>query len=54
MQHESTLLQVLLDGIDLREVDAAWYRRQMCVVSQDPRLFSESITYNITYGLEGA
>ncbi len=43
-------LQVLLDGVPLTEVDASWYRGQIGVVAQDPRLFSNTITANITYG----
>ncbi|KXZ50367.1 hypothetical protein GPECTOR_16g540 [Gonium pectorale] len=39
-------------GHDLREVDAAWYRRQIGVVPQEPRLFSRSIAANIAYGME--
>jgi len=41
---------VLLDGVPLTEVDANWYRGQIGVVAQDPRLFSNTITANITYG----
>ena len=45
---------ILLDGeTDLREADAGWYRDQLGVVSQDPRLFSESIRENIAYGKDG-
>ena len=45
--------QVAICGVDLREVDAAWYRRRLGVVSQDPHLFSDSIARNIAYGAEG-
>ena len=45
--------QVLADGADLRTLDAQWLRSQLGVVSQDPRLFSESVTANIAYGLPG-
>lgn len=38
---------------DLRQVDAAWFRDQLGVVPQDPRLFSESIRENIAYGTHG-
>lgn len=43
-------LQVLIDGAPLDEVDAQWYRSQIGVVSQDPRLFSTTVAANITYG----
>eukprot|EP00891_Asterochloris_glomerata_P008581 jgi/Astpho2/8581/e_gw1.00126.12.1_t len=42
--------QVLIDGAPLDEVDAQWYRSQIGVVSQDPRLFSTTVAANITYG----
>jgi len=37
--------------VDLRDVDAAWFRARIGVVSQDPRLFSMTIRENIAYGL---
>lgn len=48
-----TLLQVLVDGVDLRELDAQWFRAQLGVVSQEPSLFSDSVASNICYGLPG-
>jgi len=44
---------MLADGADLRTLDALWLRSQLGVVSQDPRLFSESVAANIAYGLPG-
>lgn len=41
---------ILLDGIDLRELNISWLRRQIGVVSQDPVLFDMSIRDNIGYG----
>ena len=41
---------MLIDGHDLREVDASWFRSQMGVVSQDPRLFTADVAANISYG----
>lgn len=41
---------IRLDGVDLRELDPAWLRRQIGVVSQEPLLFSTSILDNIRYG----
>ena len=43
----------LQDDVDLRDIDAQWYRDQLGVVSQDPRLFSETISENIAYGKKG-
>jgi ATP-binding cassette subfamily B protein len=42
--------RVTLDGVDLRELDPAWLRRLVGVVSQEPVLFSTSIADNVRYG----
>jgi len=42
--------RVTLDGHDLRELDPAWLRRLVGVVSQEPVLFSCSIADNVRYG----
>jgi ABC-type multidrug transport system fused ATPase/permease subunit len=42
--------RVTLDGVDLRELDPAWLRRLVGVVSQEPVLFSTSIGDNVRYG----
>jgi ATP-binding cassette subfamily B protein len=42
--------RVTLDGVDLRELDPAWLRRLVGVVSQEPVLFSTSIAENVRYG----
>jgi len=42
--------RVTLDGADLRELDPAWLRRLVGVVSQEPVLFSTSIADNVRYG----
>ncbi|XVF34914.1 hypothetical protein REPUB_Repub18cG0099400 [Reevesia pubescens] len=41
---------VKVDGIDIRELDVQWYRRQMALVSQEPVLYSGSIRDNIVFG----
>ena len=46
--------QVLLDGVDIRELQVRWLRKQIGLVSQDPALFAMTIRENIRYGLEGA
>ena len=46
--------RVTLDGVDLRELDPSWLRRQVGVVSQEPVLFAASIRENIGYGRPGA
>ncbi len=45
-------VQVLADGVDIRELDAKWFRSQLGVVSQEPSLFSETVAANIAYGLD--
>ena len=39
--------RVLVDGVDLAQVDAAWLRRQLGVVLQDNILFNRSVRDNI-------
>jgi ATP-binding cassette subfamily B protein len=42
--------RVTLDGHDLRELDPAWVRRLVGVVSQEPVLFSTTVADNVRYG----
>ncbi len=42
--------QVLLDGVDIRELGVADLRQQIAMVLQDSFLFSDSIAENIAYG----
>jgi ABC transporter fused permease/ATP-binding protein len=46
--------RIRLDGLDLRQLDPGWLRRQVGVVSQEPILFSGTIAENIRYGRPGA
>ncbi|HEY2148596.1 MAG TPA: ABC transporter ATP-binding protein, partial [Pirellulales bacterium] len=46
--------RLLLDGLDLRDLDLTWLRRQVGVVLQDPIIFSASIAENIAFGRPGA
>ena len=41
---------IRLDGRDLRELDARWYRECIGTVAQEPVLFSTSVAANIRYG----
>lgn len=45
--------QILVDGIDLREIDLKRYRNLLGYVPQDVFLFSDSISNNISFGLAG-
>ncbi|BFI25167.1 protein MpABC4 [Marchantia polymorpha subsp. ruderalis] len=42
--------QILIDGVPLNDLDIKWFRHQLGVVSQEPRLFSMDIASNISYG----
>jgi len=52
--YDPTNGQVLVDGMDLRELDINSLRRKMAVVSQDTFIFNTSVQKNIAYGTEGA
>merc|ERR1719189_1550215 len=41
---------IVIDGYDIRELNATWLRTQIGTVSQEPILFSGSVNDNITYG----
>lgn len=46
------LLQVLIDGVDIRTMNIKWMRQHIGVVSQEPVLFGTTIAENIRYGRE--
>jgi subfamily B ATP-binding cassette protein MsbA len=41
---------IYLDGVNLNEIDHAWLRKQIGVVSQEIFLFNDTIESNIKYG----
>ncbi|XP_073312239.1 ABC transporter B family member 2-like isoform X2 [Primulina huaijiensis] len=45
---------ILLDGIDIRELDLKWLRQQIGLVNQEPALFATTIRDNILYGKNDA
>jgi ATP-binding cassette, subfamily B, multidrug efflux pump len=45
---------VFLDGIDLRDLDPEWLRRQIGFVPQETFLFSATLAENIAWGVDGA
>ena len=46
--------QVMLDGVDVKDLNVRWLRLQIGLVSQEPVLFSGTIAENIAYGKPGA
>ena len=46
--------QVMVDGMDIRQVNVRWLRTQIGVVNQEPILFATSIAENIRYGCREA
>ena len=46
--------EITIDGINTQNVTLASLRSHIAIVSQDVRLFDESIRYNVTYGTPGA
>ncbi|GLT91243.1 hypothetical protein SLE2022_091400 [Rubroshorea leprosula] len=46
--------EILLDGIDIRNLDLKWLRQQIGLVNQEPALFATTIKENILYGKEDA
>lgn len=43
-----------MDGVNIRSLSAAWLRRQIAVVNQEPLLFATSLIDNIRYGKPNA
>ena len=46
--------QVLIDGVDLKNLQLKWIREKIGLVSQEPVLFAATIRENIAYGKENA
>jgi len=46
--------KVMMSGVDLREIDVNWLRRQIALVGQEPALFAGSIRENIAFGDQSA
>ncbi|XP_059639370.1 ABC transporter B family member 19-like [Cornus florida] len=42
--------KVLMGGVDLKELNVKWLRRQIALVGQEPALFAGSIRENIAFG----
>ncbi len=48
--YDATDGQILIDGVDLRDYDVHWLRRQIGVVLQEPYLFHGTVADNVRYG----
>ncbi|XP_057776687.1 ABC transporter B family member 11-like [Salvia miltiorrhiza] len=46
--------EVVIDGINLKQLQLKWIRSKIGLVSQEPVLFTASIKENIAYGKDGA
>ena len=51
--YDPTQGQILIDGVDLRSLDTASFRKKLAVVSQDTFIFNDTIGNNIAYAREG-
>ena len=50
--YDPTAGQVLIDGVDLRQIEISSLRNKLAVVSQDTFIFNTSVRNNIAYGIE--
>ena len=46
--------EILVDGVDIRDLDMAYYRSQIGYVQQEPMMFHDTIFNNIAYSVPGA
>ena len=52
--YDPTAGQVLIDGVDLRQIEINSLRHKLAVVSQDTFIFNTSVRNNLVYGKESA
>jgi len=52
--YDPTEGSITVGGTDLKELDLAWWRSRLAVVSQDVHLFDATVEENIAYGKPGA
>ncbi|CAF4379147.1 unnamed protein product, partial [Rotaria sordida] len=50
--YDVTSGQLLIDGVDIRQLNIQWVRSHFGLVSQEPILFDLTTAENIAYGLE--
>jgi ABC-type multidrug transport system fused ATPase/permease subunit len=42
--------RILIDGMDIKDINLAWFRENVGVVSQEPIIFEGTVEENITLG----
>jgi ABC-type transport system involved in cytochrome bd biosynthesis fused ATPase/permease subunit len=42
--------EILVDGVNIKNLDLQWYHEHVAIVNQNPDLFNCSIADNIAYG----
>jgi ATP-binding cassette, subfamily B (MDR/TAP), member 1 len=52
--YEPVVGTILLDGIDISAIQMGWFRQQISLVEQEPKLFDDTIMNNIKLGLIGS
>ncbi|VUZ45635.1 unnamed protein product [Hymenolepis diminuta] len=52
--YDTTKGNILLDGVDIRNLKVSWLRRQLGVVSQEPNLYAGTVAENIQLGRPNA
>ncbi|VAH14066.1 unnamed protein product [Triticum turgidum subsp. durum] len=52
--YDPQLGEVLIDGVNIKELQLKWIRSKIGLVSQEPALFAASIRDNIAYGKDNA
>lgn len=52
--YDPTAGEVLIDGVNLKQLQLRWIREKIGLVSQEPNLFTTTIKENIAYGKENA
>lgn len=48
--YDTTTGEILIDGINIKNLDVHWLRNNIATVEQEPSLFNTTIAENITYG----
>ena len=46
--------EILIDGINIKDIDMSYYRSQIGFVQQDPQMFRDTVFNNIAYGTQNA